>query len=244
MKLDNEIQSPGNHSSDGTVVEPEFLRDVNWKNDYPKTNANYKCVGMANHKEIVNFPCEDPTFFSNGQDGTKPGLGYICEARTIYDKGKTTTCHFPFKYDGEMHTSCAHTIIDDFNPFGEPWCASEVDDEGVAIADKMIVCQDEGHIIYDLDQPGLFCPIPFLYDKVYFDYCTRKSFDNPITLADVYWCPSPTNVGANNAYTQGQPYGMCTEYLHPPGNKIPLMFIALLLSMAKSLSRQWVSRDL
>ena len=59
-------------------------------------------------------------------------------------------CHFPFKYLNTTYSSCAHISIDDFNMNGEPWCATEVEADGITVKEhKWSLCQDERGLIVD-----------------------------------------------------------------------------------------------
>ena len=81
------------------------------------------------------------------------------------------------------------------------------------------MCEDEREIIYDGSGAGHKCPMPFLYDNIYFDYCTRKSNTSPFGFNDYYWCPDPRSVEADNLYTAGDPVGKCTSILVPEGKE-------------------------
>ena len=68
---------------------------------------------------------------------------------------------------------------------------------------------------------GSFCPLPFTFDRVMYDTCTRAKVDGtPNKVESFYWCPSPEDVDKdkNNLFKQpdGQ-YGKCHEYMKPPG---------------------------
>lgn len=84
------------------------------------------------------------------------------------------------------------------------------------------MCEDEREIIYDGSGAGYKCPMPFLYNNIYFDYCTRKSSTSPFGFNDYYWCPDPRSVEADNLYTAGDPIGKCTSILVPEGMHIIL----------------------
>ena len=65
-------------------------------------------------------------------------------------------CHFPFKYLNKTYTSCAHINITNFNLKGEPWCATEVESDGITVKEhKWSLCQDERTIIVDGDGKSL-----------------------------------------------------------------------------------------
>ena len=59
-------------------------------------------------------------------------------------------CHFPFKYMNTTYTSCSHTKIPNFNLQSEPWCATEVESDGITVKEyKWSLCQDERGLILD-----------------------------------------------------------------------------------------------
>ena len=59
-------------------------------------------------------------------------------------------CHFPFKYNGTTYTSCSYILIDNFNLQGEPWCATEIESDGITVKEHMwSLCQDERGLILD-----------------------------------------------------------------------------------------------
>ncbi len=192
---------------------------LRWDDGFPTSDPGHNCVAMVAYNKLANVPCDNADdFYTDGMDDTKPGLAYICEARTIYGKDEDKSCHFPFEYDGVKYTSCSRVPIPSFNPFGYPWCPTHVDDNGQALEDKMILCQDEGHIIYSWHGRGTHCPIPFIYDRVFHDKCTRKDPNDPYELSQYYWCPPvPDSVENGNVYIPGERQGFCQDYLHPPG---------------------------
>ena len=201
---------------DDTPVDPHLSEVLEWDGSYPEDNDN-ECVAMHRLK-FQNVPCNGSTFFTATEDSTSdPILGYLCEAKPLKDKNNIY-CHLPFYYNGIRYTSCSLEPVPGFNPNGKPWCAIEVDSDQNAVPGKWIMCEDEREIIYDGDGAGYKCPMPFLYDRIYYDYCTRKSTTSPIGFNDFYWCPDPNHVGENNLYTAGDPVGKCTEILEPPYN--------------------------
>ena len=61
-------------------------------------------------------------------------------------------CHFPFQHNGIVYTSCSHVNIPGFNLKGEPWCATQVEPDGITVKDhKWSLCQDERSLILDGD---------------------------------------------------------------------------------------------
>ena len=70
---------------------------------------------------------------------------------------------------------------------------------------------------------GSFCPLPFTYNRVHYDHCTRAKLDGTQNeVEDFYWCPSPFDVDKDNGnlfQTNGKA-GKCYDFLKPPGNQI------------------------
>ena len=67
-------------------------------------------------------------------------------------------CHFPFRYENVTYTSCAHVNITGFNAKGEPWCATEVESDGITVKEyKWALCQDERGLILDGDGNVFLC---------------------------------------------------------------------------------------
>jgi len=105
-----------------------------------------------------------------------------------------------------------------FNPDGHPWCPTQVDSELNVMAGKWILCEDERAIIYDGSGAGFQCPIPFIINRVHYDYCTKKKKDGGSGNEEFYWCPDPNYVLPDNVYNISSPIGKCTTFLFPPGN--------------------------
>jgi hypothetical protein len=75
---------------------------------------------------------------------------YINMFYTFCDYQGGQMCHFPFKYENRTYTSCAHVNITGFNLQGEPWCATEVESDGITVKEyKWSLCQDERGLILD-----------------------------------------------------------------------------------------------
>jgi hypothetical protein len=199
-----------------SAIDPLFLSMLEWETGYPDSTEDYNCVALKN-KNILNVPCDNSTYFTDGNNMSKPGLGYLCETRVITSKVTKELCHFPFTYQQVTFDSCSTKPVANFNPEGEPWCATKVSPDGNVMNYQWALCQDERTIIYDGSGDGYFCPMPFIYDRVYFDYCTRKSHDGASRYEKQFWCPDPRVVTANNVFNQGDDLGNCTEFLHPPG---------------------------
>ncbi len=72
-----------------------------------------------------------------------------------------------------------------------PILSHQVTSTGVVVSGKWGLCQDERTIIYDGSGAGSFCPMPFLYNRQYFDTCTRKSSVQSTGFENYFWCPNP-----------------------------------------------------
>ena len=146
--------------SDGTEVSEVFYEE-NLKDkfqppldDAPANN----CVGLIGTTSDAKFtliPCEEEGYYNFGLDLSdpnnllKPGLGYICEAKIIPTIPTGKICHFPFKYNGQLHDSCSFEPIPGFNPDGLlPWCALEVDENNEVKPNRWALCKDERDGIY------------------------------------------------------------------------------------------------
>ena len=69
---------------------------------------------------------------------------------------------------------------------------------------------------------GSFCPFPYIFNRIYYDTCTRAKVDGtPNTVEKFYWCPSPEDVDRNNdnLFLIDGKYGICHEWNKPPGNQ-------------------------
>ena len=56
----------------------------------------------------------------------------------------------------------------------DPWCATDLDDQGVMKNGKFKTCFDEDKITYDGGSEAQPCQLPFLMDRQYYETCTRK----------------------------------------------------------------------
>ena len=90
---------------------------------------------------------------------------------------------------------------------------------GVVLTGKAALCQDERTIIYDGSGAGNFCPMPFLYNREYYDTCTRKSSSQPVGFENFFWCPDPksVNLTQQNLFIANGSIGKCNNFLIPPG---------------------------
>ena len=71
---------------------------------------------------------------------------------------------------------------------------------------------------------GSFCPLPFTFDQVMYDTCTRAKVDGtPNKVENFFWCPSPEYVDKdkNNLFEPGNNpyYGKCHEFMKPAGKE-------------------------
>ena len=193
---------------------------LEWQAGYPLDEPDLDCVGLLGPGlKIANVPCDFRAKSLEIADPPEAELAYMCEARNLKSKSSNEACLFPFKFQGITYSSCSHVPIPDWNPLGNPWCATEVDENQNVIRNKWILCQDERTIIMDESGAGLYCPIPFLYDRIYYDTCTRTSHDGSPAFNEFYWCPDPRHlIGENgNEYNQSAPIGKCPDFLKPPG---------------------------
>ena len=140
-------------------------------------------------------------------------------AKTIKTIGATVeACQFPFIYKGKVYDSCAFDFIEGLNPNGEPWCALEVNENQEVVNTRWGLCQDERHVIVTGPGNGNFCPIPFIFDRVYYDRCTRIDHTKEKRYGGFFWCPDPSYMNQTvfgSVYVDGEPVGTCPEILHP-----------------------------
>lgn len=185
--------------------------------DFPSADPDTDCLAFKGDK-LLNVPCEG--FFNGTGDGsTAKGLAYMCEAKPLTALDSNQACIFPFKYQGITYSSCSIKPVPGFNPLGRAWCPTEVDGDQNVIRDKWILCNDERAIIYDGSGAGYTCPLPFIYDRVYYDDCTRLPHDGSPGFASYYWCPDQKYLLPNNEYNQSAPIGKCPDFLKPPGKR-------------------------
>ena len=71
-----------------------------------------------------------------------------------------------------------------------------MDENGDAVVSKMALCKDERTIMPLGYGNGHHCNLPFLFDGIYYDHCTRKDFSMQAKYANYYWCPDPCKCGA------------------------------------------------
>ena len=65
-----------------------------------------------------------------------------------------------------------------------------------------------------------FCPMPFTFNRVTYDTCTRAKVDGTPNKVEVfYWCPSPDNVDTYNynLFLPNGRHGICHDFMKPPG---------------------------
>ena len=106
----------------------------------------------------------------------------------------------------------------------------QITSSGNAVTGKWGLCQDERDIIYDGSGAGQFCPMPFLYNREYYDTCTKKSASQPTGQETFYWCPNPNsvNVAQQNLFLAGGQFGKCNNFRIPPGKYSFYLNISLL----------------
>ena len=182
-----------------------------------------ECIGFK-AAELYTYPCNDSSYFLDmktwdGTDVTKPGLGYICEAKNIPTLDSFSVCVIPFKHQGVTYDSCSFEVLAVLNPDGnKPWCATKVDEYESTVTKAL--CKDERSIMPYGSGNGLYCNLPFLFDGIYYDHCSRKDFSMQSKHAKYHWCPDPTNL-TETEYISGWPVGACPEFLYPPDNGCP-----------------------
>ena len=212
--------------SDKQAVDEDLLKILPFDQAAADQNADFHCVGYR-QLQLVTYPCSDPTYFTNKEekDTNKPALGYICEAKLLETPG-SQSCSIPFKHEGITYDSCSFKDID--TPTISPWCPTETDENGNAISPTISPCLDERSTILDGNGSGHVCPMPFLFDRVYHDYCSRKDFNQTKRYAEFFWCPDPRKIsGDNNLYEPKKPVGQCPKFLHPVENGCPETYEAL-----------------
>ena len=188
--------------------------------EHPKQGFN--CIGFRNDL-FESYPCEDSNYFTDGNDLSKPALGYICEAKIISALNKKKSCNFPFKYQGKEYNSCAMVKLEGLN-IKSPWCPLEIDTDGNAVVESIDTCIDEREIIIQGGGQGHNCPLPFIFDGIYYDKCTRKDPTLQSEYISTYWCPNPFGVGigqefVNNASSEVfENIGQCPDFLTPEYN--------------------------
>ena len=137
-------------------------------------------------------------------------LAYICEAKTIYTKDteKNSSCHFPFKLPGHdtLITSCIINATTN-----TPWCATEVDGNGIMKSDKLGTCTDEREITYRGGGDGNDCIFPYSYDRIWYDICTFGAKDE-------IWCPTKLNP-SREFDEKIDEYAYCTEFMGSAGSE-------------------------
>ena len=127
---------------DGSEVSPTFIDipdGLQWDSapdvDPAKTAVNFVALGKIGNSLPDGF-----------SDGVRPSLSYICEAKiftTIDGDDPGKQCHFPFKVNAT--SGWYHSCVYDKDVLDRDlvWCATEVDAEGVVVAGKSGVCDDE-----------------------------------------------------------------------------------------------------
>ena len=91
---------------------------------------------------------------------------------------------------------------------------------GIVTTGKWALCQDEKTIIYDGKGAGNFCPMPFLYNRQFYETCTKKSSTQQLGFETYFWCPDPSsvNISQQNLFLSGGRIGKCNNFLIPEGD--------------------------
>ena len=211
---------------DGSEVDAKVVELLEWSPgppSYPDNDdANATCVAW-HMGTILNIPCFGDDLYYKGTPtesklepaATTKTLSYLCEAKPIKALDSNEICHFPFWYQGVKHTSCSYRSVPNFNPDGKPWCATEVTEDGTVVSGQWILCEDERQIIVDESGAGYRCPMPFVYDRIFYDSCTRQKHDGTPGREAFYWCPDPNYIVNGNEYNTSEPIGKCPEFLIP-----------------------------
>ena len=207
---------------DGSEVDPKVVELLEWSPlppTYPDDDdANATCVAW-HMSTILNIPCQGDYYkgppAESKLNSDYKTLSYLCEAKIIKALDSNEICHFPFWYQGVKHTSCSYRPVPGFNPDGKPWCATEVTEDGTVVSGQWILCEDERQIIVDESGAGYRCPMPFVHDRIFYDYCTRQKHDGTPGREAFYWCPDPNYIVNGNEYNMSQPIGKCPEFLIP-----------------------------
>lgn len=205
------VSDPVFYYSDNQVVDDRIKTKIENELGAP-LGPGTQCLGFYN-KQFWPYDCAQE--FNDGSD-TSAALGYICEARHIKTKDSDIVCVFPFVYNNVTHDSCAFDINEDLESNGLPWCATDVHEDKTP--KKTAFCQDERELIIEKDGSGNFCPLPFLFNGVWYDYCTRKDPTSETKFVDYFWCPDPSAVNDTNEYISGNSVGKCPDFLKPPEN--------------------------
>ena len=92
--------------------------------------------------------------------------------------------------------------------------------QGYMYYNKCYMCYK--HTLQCMPGSGSFCPLPFTFDRVIYDTCTRAKVDGtPNKVESFYWCPSPEGVekDKNNLFKPNGQYGKCHKFMRPPGKE-------------------------
>ena len=76
--------------------------------------------------------------------------------------------------------------------------------------------------------------MPFLFNRVIYDTCTRMKVDGSANMVEeFYWCPSPDDVDKDNdnLFQPNGEYGICHDFLNPPGTIEKITFFAKIISI-------------
>ena len=118
---------------------------LQWATGFPKTDdPALTALNFVEQGKLGNS-------LPGNSTGLRPHLSYVCEARpftTLDGDDPHKPCHFPFR--ATSNSSWSHSCVYDQDVLGRPiaWCATEVDREGVMVAGKKGLCEDERNTAY------------------------------------------------------------------------------------------------
>ncbi len=136
----------------------------------------------------------------------------MCEAKHI-KTSNDEVCVIPFKYQNSTFDSCSHDINEMASPDGKPWCATKVNEQGFGI--EFALCEDERHQIIKGSGNGHKCALPFLFNRVWYDSCTRRDHEGIESYKPYHWCPDPRQLNESLIFETGGFFGYCPKILEP-----------------------------
>ncbi len=158
------------------------------------SHTDKACIMMDKDGKIVAEKCDTEYGYTNP-------LGYACEARIITTHtDDKKVCNLPFKVDGSdlLYHSCIYNETERFS-----WCPTKLDENKFGLDKEH--CPDEREIAYKGPGSGKMCIFPFLYDRVWYETCTKESQDE-------IWCP--TKITPSLMFDENvDEYGFCTKHL-------------------------------
>ena len=173
--VDSDPSFPLNYRDNSAVPAglSTHSKGLAWSSNFPSGTGT--CVNWQNKFEMANMACD-------GYGSSSSLLSYVCEARPMTTTDTFIDCPFPYKLDtnGSWQHSCQYAS-DNNKPYA--WCPTQLDSEGVAVADQVGLCDDERNTAYAGPDADNTCKIPFFYNGVWFENCTLYPFDT-------FWCPT------------------------------------------------------